>query len=311
MRERDSIKSPGATMNGHGTEWQPGQCQQEVDLIGSMQAGCLPSLQQYACKPLNRHRARYAAQSVYGYVDQSAQAQPAADAPPRLKVLPRVQYRCAYGISSMLDICATKTRLMLCSETLADVDPRELSCLLEAVRRPREAWHSLPMHAQCAFIRQSGTHPGEHSATPPCSTARQHRRPSLHPKLHSCLQAGQTRSSWGRPCSTAWPLWLLLSLRTSCHHTSSSRRPARSSQPAAVVRLLCCTALTENTDHPGSCATIQSTSFDLHPHAQQKQLLHCRHCPGSSFKACMACRAGECSRVGLVLGAAAAPQAAA
>ena len=124
-----------------------------------MQAGCLPSLQQFACRPLNRHRTRHAAQSVY--LEQSAQAQPAADAPPRLKVLPRVQYRCAHCISSMLDMCATETYFMLCSETLDDVDPRELSCLLEAVRRPREAWHSLPVHAQCAFIRQSGMHPGK------------------------------------------------------------------------------------------------------------------------------------------------------
>ena len=126
-----------------------------------MQAGCLPSLQ---CRPLHKHRTRYAAQSVYGYVEQSAHAQP-ADAPPRLKVLPRVQYRCAHCVRSMLDICTSETRLMLCSETLDDVDPRELSCLLEAVRRPREAWHSLPVHAQCAFIRQSGMHPGKHRAT--------------------------------------------------------------------------------------------------------------------------------------------------
>ena len=188
-----------------------------------MQAGSLPTLQQYACRPLNRHKTRYVAQSVYGYVEQSAQAQP-ADAPPRLKVLPRVQYRCAHYVSSMLEICATEARLMLCSETLDDVDASELSCLLEAVRHPREAWHSLPMHAQCAFIRQSGVHPGKHSAL----TIRQHRRPILDCKLHSCLQAGWTHNSCGRPCSTAWLLWLLLSSRTSCRHTSSSRRPARS-----------------------------------------------------------------------------------
>ncbi len=147
-----------------------------------MQAGCLLPSQQYACRPLNRHRTRYAAQSVY--LEQSAPAQP-ADALPRLKVLPRVQYRCAHCVSFMLDICVIETRLMLYSETLDDVDPRELSCLLEAVRRPREAWHSLPMHAQCAFIRQSGMHPGKHSATAP-----QHRRPSLIPSRTAACRLG-------------------------------------------------------------------------------------------------------------------------